>query len=401
MNVLQVNSVCGAGSTGRIAVNLYKVIKEQGHGCKIAYGRGNAPADIDTIKIGTNIDNCLHLINTRAFDRHGLGSVNATRTFIKQIENYNPQIVHLHNLHGYYLNIKLLFEYLISVKKPIVWTLHDCWGFTGHCTNFDYIGCKKWKTGCFQCPQKKEYPASLLFDNSETNYLIKKNLLSSVEKMVIVTPSQWLADLVKQSFLNILPVKIINNGIDLTKFKPAESNFRKTYNLQDKFIVLGAANQWSENKGLNIFVELSKKLGNNIKIVMVGLNEKQKKRLPPQIIGIARTNNEKELAEIYTAADVFVNPTLQDNFPTTNLEALACGTPVITYNTGGSGESIDDTCGIAVEKGNIRELIQAIHFIKANNFDSENCISRAKLYNSDDIFKKYIDIYKEMLYKPQ
>ena len=342
MKILQINSVCGVGSTGRIATDLYKVSEEQGHQCKIAYGRGTAPQGIDSIKIGSNLDNYMHVLKTRIFDKHGFGSVNATKKFIEEVKEYDPDVIHLHNIHGYYINIEILFNYLKEANKPVIWTLHDCWAFTGHCAYFDYVGCSKWKNGCNKCPQKEGYPTSKVFDNSKLNYEKKRELFTSVKNMTIVTPSKWLANLVKESFLGKYPVEVINNGIDLDIFKPTKSYFREQYGLEDKFIVLGVASVWEERKGLKYFVELSKELSDDYKIVVVGVTEKQKKELPNNILAITRTNNVKELAEIYTVADVFVNPTLEDNFPTTNLEALACGTPVISFNTGGSVESIDN-----------------------------------------------------------
>lgn len=397
MKVLQINSVCGVGSTGRIATDLYKVLEEQGHECLIAYGRGSAPGCINSIKIGTDMDNYLHVAKTRLTDKHGFGSTRATKEFIEKVEEYNPDVIHLHNIHGYYINIEVLFNYLSKSNKLVAWTLHDCWAFTGHCAHFDYIGCDKWKISCSNCSQKKGYPSSLVMDNSKWNYGKKKELFTLIKNMTIITPSQWLANLVKQSFLGKYPVKVINNGIDLDTFKPSESNFRGNHDLQNKFIILGVASQWGKKKGLNTFIELSRKLNEGYQIVLVGVTDKEKERLPKNIIGIKRTNNVKQLAEIYTEADVFVNPTLEDNFPTTNLEALACGTTVITFNTGGSVESVDDGCGIVVEKGNIDELTSVIKSLKGNNFDRNDCMKRSKLYGEIDRYNDYIGVYKEFL----
>jgi putative colanic acid biosynthesis glycosyltransferase len=400
VKVLQINSVCGVGSTGRITTDLYSVLENQGHECLIAYGRGTAPEGIHSIKVGSDIDNYFHVIKTRLTDEHGFGSVSATKKFIKQIEEYNPDIIHLHNLHGYYINIEILFNYLKQADKPVVWTLHDCWAFTGHCSHFDYIGCEQWKTGCNNCPQKKEYPSSLLKDNSEMNYIKKKELFTSVKNMTIVTPSEWLASIVKKSFLGKYTVKVINNGINLDIFKPTGSDFREKYGLQDKYILLGVANVWDRRKGLNYFTELAKLLDDTYQIILVGVTEKQKQALPQNIIGITRTSNVNELVEIYGTADVFINPTLEDNFPTTNLEALACGTPVITFKTGGSIECIDESCGIVVEKGDIDTFIQAIEEMKSKSksFYTNACMNRAK-YNFDknDRYNDYIELYNNQL----
>ncbi|WP_416201290.1 MAG: GDP-mannose-dependent alpha-(1-6)-phosphatidylinositol monomannoside mannosyltransferase [Thermocaproicibacter melissae] len=396
MKVLQINSCCGVGSTGRIAADIYKALEEQGHQCKIAYGRGNAPEDIDTIRIGSSLDNYLHVIKTRIFDQHGFGSENATRALIKQIENYDPNIIHLHNVHGYYVNIDILFNYLKEAGKPVVWTLHDCWAFTGHCAYFDYIGCDRWKTGCYKCPQKKKYPSSILMDNSKRNFEKKRELFTGVKNMVIVTPSKWLAGLVKKSFLSEYPVKVINNGVDLEVFKPTKNDFRKKYGLENKFIILGVANIWDKRKGYDYFIKLSEMLKQDEIIVMVGVTEKQRKNLPKNIIGITRTNNVNELAEIYSAADVFINPTLEEVLGLVNLEALACGTPVVTFNTGGSPECIDESCGVVVEKGNLKELVNALEIMKNRGKSSYlwHCVKRTQqFFDMKDNFKEYLSLY--------
>lgn len=395
MRVLQINSVCGVGSTGRIATDLYKVLEEQGHECLIAYGRGTAPEGINSYKIGTNLDNYLHVARTRLLDQHGYGSKKATIELVKKIKEYNPDVIHLHNLHGYYLNLEVLFNYLAESNKPVIWTLHDCWAFTGHCAHFDYIGCDKWKDECNNCPQKKEYPSSNFLDNSKLNFNKKKELFTSLQNMKIITPSKWLAKLVQESFLGKYNVEVINNGIDLNVFKPTPSDFRQKYYLEKKKIILGVASVWTERKGLSTFIELSAKLNEDYQIVLVGITEKQKNDLPVNIIGITRTNNIKELAEIYTAADVFVNPTLEDNFPTVNLEALACGTPVITYDTGGSPEIVNIECGAVVRQDNLDELIlKIIKLTKCKNVTTI-CLKEVKKYNKYQKFLHYFYIYQE------
>lgn len=388
MKVLQINSVCGVGSTGRIATDLYKVLEEQGDECVIAYGRGKAPDGIKTIKIGTDFDNYMHVAKTRIFDKHGFGSTRATKKFIKKVEEYDPDVIHLHNIHGYYVNIEILFDYLKRSNKKVIWTLHDCWAFTGHCAYFDYIGCEKWKTICNECSEKKEYPGSLFIDNSKLNFNKKREIFTGVKNMIIVTPSQWLANLVRKSFLKEYCVKVINNGIDLDIFRPTKSDFKKLHGIDDKKIILGVASTWEKRKGINYFIKLSSVLDDSYKIVLVGVTEKQKKELPNNIITIGRTNNVKELAQIYTAAYVFLNPTLEDNFPTTNLEALSCGTNVITFDTGGSPECLKKDCGIIVEKNSIKNVIEYLNKFEKNDTSINNCINVAKLYNKN---KKYIE----------
>lgn len=396
LRILQINSVCGVGSTGKIAVDIANVLKANGHDCLVCYGRGIAKGNVDSYKIGNSLSNKIHGIKTRLTDKHGLGSKKCTKKLIKKIIEYSPDVVQLHNLHGYYINYELLFEFLKQYNKPVVWTLHDCWAFTGHCSCFDYACCTKWQNLCEKCPQKKEYPVSLLVDNSKSNFRRKQKSFTKIEKMIIITPSNWLNNLVGQSFLGKYETKTINNGIDLNVFKLIENDFRKNNKMEDVKIILGVADIWSEKKGFKDFILLSKMLGENEKIVLVGLDNRQMLDLPINVIGIKRTENQTELAKIYYAADVFVNPTYEDNFPTTNLEALACGTPVITYHTGGSVESISPNCGAIVEKGDINELYSKIKAINKSEKSIKLCIEKSELYDKNERFLDYIKVYESL-----
>lgn len=344
MKVLFINSVCGIGSTGRICTDLALDLESQGHEVRIAYGRnGIVPNQYKHlgVRIGSDLGVRLHGLKSRIFDSHGLGSTWATRKFLKWVDDYKPDMIWLHNIHGYYINYELLFDWIKRHPQiQVKWTLHDCWAFTGHCAYFTLAACEKWKTGCSKCPQPHKYPARYFIDNSARNYEKKKCAFSGIAKMTIITPSKWLANLVKESFLREYPVQVVYNSIDTDVFKPTESDFRKKYGLEDKKLVLGVASPWDERKGLEDFLWLSEHLDDQYRIILVGLTEKQISRLPTNIIGIKRTDSARELAAIYSAVDVFVNPTHEDNYPTTNLEAQACGTPVITYRVGGSQESV-------------------------------------------------------------
>ncbi|MCM3693199.1 glycosyltransferase [Neobacillus niacini] len=395
MKVLQINTVSGIGSTGRIAADIHSILLEKGHESFIAYGRGKTNDLVNNIKIGTKYDNYHHVVLTRLLDKHGFGSKKSTHDFIKEVEKINPDIIHLHNIHGYFINIKILFDYLKRANKPVIWTLHDCWAFTGHCTYFDYVDCNKWKSQCSNCPEIRSYPSSLLVDSSQDNFLNKKEIFTGVKNLTLVTPSQWLANLVSQSFLKEYPVKVVNNGVDTKVFKPTKSEFRSKYNIENKFIILGVASIWDRRKGYKYFEDISSLIEKDEVIVLVGLSQKQKEKLPENIIGISKTHNVKELAEIYSAADVFMNPTLEDNFPTTNLESLACGTPVITFNTGGSIESIDERCGIIVENQSAIDLIRSIRMLKKSDISNKDCLNRSKLYNKENIYNHYIDLYTQ------
>ena len=388
MKVLQINSVCGYGSTGRIATDLYKVYEEAGHECVIAYGRGIAPDGFNTIKIGNKIDMYKHIAKARLSDKSGFGSKKVTEKFIEDVKKFDPDIVHLHNIHGYYLNIEILFNYLKKANKKVIWTLHDCWTFTGHCAYFDYVGCDKWKTACENCPQIKSYPKSQFIDQSKSNFTNKKEIFTGLKDMTIITPSKWLADKVKESYLKEYKVEVINNGIDLNIFKPTKSDFKEKYKISDKKIILGVASVWEQRKGLNYFIKLNETINDNYKIVLVGLTEDQKKKMPDNIIGITRTNNIKELVEIYSAAEVFFNPTLEDNYPTTNLEALACGTPVITFDTGGSPESVPKKCGEILYNKDID-----ISIFSNIDIDKDKIKSYISDFDKNKKFKCYLNFF--------
>lgn len=394
MKVLQINSVCGYGSTGRIVTDLYKTLNENGHDCVIAYGRGTAPNGIKTIKIGNKMDIYLHAILSKLFDKHGYGSKKATKKLIKDIEIYNPDIIHLHNIHGYYINLEILFNYLEKNNKTVIWTLHDCWSFTGHCAHFDYIQCTKWKNQCKKCPQKRSYPNSMFIDNSKKNFYLKHKLFTNINNLTMVTPSKWLAKLVKESFLNKYNVEVIYNGIDLDVFKPTPSEFKREYNLENKKVILGVASNWKLRKGLDTFGKLAQELDDSYKIILIGINKNDRKKIPANILTIKRTNNVEELAKFYTLADMFINPTLEDNFPTTNIESLACGTPVITYKTGGSPEAVNEKSGVVVEKQDFKELVKVIKQFNKKNYTG--CIEQAKKFEKRDQYNKYIELYEKV-----
>lgn len=395
MKVFQINSFFSVGGPPRIVKGLYDTLLESGHECRVAAAR-EVPYDyMDTVMIGTRIGVYKNAVLSRLFDYEGFTAKNATKKLIKQIQEYDPDVIHLHNLHGYYINVEVLFDYLKKQDKPVIWTLHDCWALTGHCSYFDFIGCNKWKeNGCFSCPQIKEYPSSFGWDNSKQNWKRKKQAFNGVKKLTIVTPSKWLAGVVKQSFLGEYPVFAVANGIDLEQFCPTKGNFREEHNLENKKIVLGVAQNWVKRKGLNDFFELKKRLDDSYQIILVGLTQQQINDLPDGIIGITRTNSVKELAEIYTTADVFVNPSVEETMGLTTAEALACGTPAIVYDKTAVPEVVDEKSGIVVKAGDIKALVEAIENI---NLKAEDCIARAKTYEKSRKYKEYIDIYLKSL----
>ena len=393
MKIVQINSVCGIGSTGRIAVDISKILTENNIENYIFYGIGKSSYPLSQ-KTGNIIDLRFHQVITRFFGFHGFSSACVTKKLINQLSEIKPDIVHLHNIHGFYLNINILFEYIKNNNIKTIWTLHDCWAFTGHCAYFDYANCNNWKTECSKCKNLKDYPVSWFFDKSKYQFNKKKEIFTGVKNLTLVTPSIWLKSLVKQSFLKEYPVEVINNGIDLEAFKPTESNLRQKYELQNKFVILGICFTLEGRKGGRYLVELAEKLDENYQLVILGLETREK--LPDNIIKLPKTSTPKELAEIYSMADVFVNPTLEDNFPTVNLESLACGTPVITFNTGGSIESVDEKTGLVVEKGDIKGLVDAVLKLNENPINSDECVNKAVgYYSKTDRYNDYIKIYQE------
>lgn len=527
MRILMINSVCGIRSTGRICTDLAAALEEQGHEVKIAYGREIVPEQFQkySVRIGSNYSIYLHGLKARLFDASGFGSKYATRQFIKWIREFDPDIIHLHNIHGYYINIQILFDYLKESGKKIIWTLHDCWAFTGHCSYFDLANCDRWKNGCESCPNKKKYPKSII-DRSYFNWNKKNKLFSNVPNLSIVTPSEWLAALIKQSFLSEYNVTVIHNGIDTNIFKPINNDFKSMYNLHyktiisiilpdgfcercltsiiniknklsdkynliligaganyslfnfpsdiifiktssnkmitniccesdivlaqiidqdtvfyktenkmlntlfceesvvrkivniqnnnsldtactklgyfsfrnkycssDKKIILAVSAFWGNNKGINDFFMLRNLLPEDkYLLIIVGLNKEQETKIKGSIISIRRTNDVQELRMLYSIADYFVNPTYEDNYPTVNLEAISCGTPVISYNTGGSSESTK-LFGEVVKRGGVCDIANVI--INNKNFHPP----KEKSLTKGEMLSLYMPIYNQKVIK--
>lgn len=378
------------GSVAKITKDLYLKSEFAGHECLICYGRGSIEKTFKAYKIDNSIDIHINALISRITDSDGLHSKHATKLLIKRLKEFNADVIHIHCLHGYYINYPLLFLYLQNCNAKIVWTMHDCWGFTGHCCYFDLVDCKKWENGCSNCPNKRKYPKSILLDKSKRNYELKRALFNNINKnnLIIVTPSLWLKKLISHSFLSKFEIKVINNGIEIDLIK--ETVTRKKGLETDKKIILGVANVWDERKGLNDFCFLANNLPSEYTIVLVGLSQQQIKKLPNNIIGIERTKNFSELLDLYIKAYVFVNPTYEDNYPTTNVEASACGTPIITYNTGGSAESINLRNSYIVDK-NIYDIIKILKTKKLTHLKVDE-IDYNKL-NKDTCYLGYLELY--------
>lgn len=361
---IEINTVCN-GSTGKIMGDIARKAEKDGYETLCIYGRRKGFKDLRCIKIGGFFSFWFHVFIATAFDKQGHGSYFKTKKIVRILRKENPDIIHLHNIHGYYLNEKVLFTYLKKeFKGQLLWTFHDCYPFTGHCPYFTVVNCNKWKTECKHCPNKKRYPVSLGLDSSKSNFHKKKELFTGLKNVTIITPSDWLNKLVKQSFLKEYPVVTINNTINQNIFKPTyDKELLKKYGIsKEKKILLGVASIWEERKGLSDFLKLSEKISDDYIIVLIGLNKKQKKEVLkyPNIIGIERTENQVELAKFYTMATYFLNLTYEDNYPTVNLEAISCGTKVIAYDTGGCREQVNSKHSYIVPVGDLEKVLEIL-----------------------------------------
>lgn len=396
MRIAQVNVTCTAGSTGKICKAIGERLAEQGDENYIFH----VQAQVDTenyVSCGTSGYIRTQAVRSRLLGNYGFNGRAATKRLITHLERIRPDVVHLHNLHSHNAHLELLFDYLKKKRIKVVWTFHDCWAFTGYCPHFTMAKCDKWRTGCEQCPQYRCF--SLFLDRSRELYQRKKELFAGLD-MTVVTPSQWLADLVKQSFLQDYPVKVINNGIDLSVFRFRESNFRETYGIpSDKRILLGVAFDWGVRKGLDVFLRLAEALDPAAyQIVLVGTNDTVDKQLPPNIISIHRTQNQQELAEIYSAADLLLNPTREDTYPTVNMESLACGTPVLTFRTGGSPEMLDEACGATVPCDDADAFhAEILRICERKPFSTEDCLKKAQEFDQNQKFKEYVELYERII----
>ncbi len=406
--LLQINPVIRMNtSTGRIMQEIGDLAMASGWESYVAYSRGRdglRGSTSQTVPIGSRLSVAWHGIETRLLDRHGLASTKATKEFVNEIRRIDPDIIHIHNIHGYFLNYKVLFDYLSKAGKPVIWTVHDCWLYTGHCYHYMFAGCGRWKTGCGHCPQKRLFPASLLLDRSAQNFKDKAKAFCSVPKdlLTIVPVSEWMRQEMSQSFLKGYRFKVIHNGIDTSIFTPSDSDaaVREKYGIGNRKIILGLASIWCREKGWDDFIALSKLLREDEVIVMVGVKPEQAKELPAGIIPVSRTENVRQLAELYSAAEVFVNPTYQDNYPTVNLESISCGTPVITYRTGGSIESITPQTGLVVETGDVGGLRSAIDAIESrgNDYFRVPCRTHALAhFRKESRYAEYLRLYGECL----
>lgn len=402
--ILQINISANWGSTGKIAEQIGSLAIKAGYESHIAYGRIANNSESSLYRIESKLGTLWHGAYSLFFDRHCLSSSRATKNLISYIQELNPDIIHLHNIHGYYLNMKLLFEYLNSTRIPIVWTLHDCWAYTGHCSHYSNINCNKWQTECFNCPKYKNYPKSLFFDRSNKNFHLKKELFCNNNNLTLIPVSEWLGKEVSKSFLKNKNISVILNGVDTSIFHPfaEDRSIREKYGLGDCKILLAVASIWGPQKGLNDYIQLSKMLPTDTKLVMVGVDKKLKNKLPAEIITIKRTNNQEELAQLYSAADIVMNLSYLETFGMTTAEGFACGTPSIVYNCTASPELITSETGRVVNSGDLDSVLNNIFEITSIGKQRwiNACRNRAvEKYDKSKNFGKYVRLYEELMSK--
>ncbi len=399
--LLQINPVVRLNtSTGRIMREIGELAIASGWESYVAYSgaRDGRPEHTShLVPVGDKLDLALHAVATRLFDAHGLASHRATRQLIRRIREIDPDVIHIHNIHGYFLNYPMLCKYLKESGKPVIWTVHDCWLYTGHCYYYSAAHCDKWRTGCGHCPQKHAFPSSLLFDRSARNWRDKQRAFGSLDNLTIVPVSDWIRQEMASSFLADKRFLVFHNGIDLNTFRPeaAEGAQRR-----EGTVILGVASLWHEEKGFEDLVKMAGMLRSDEHLVMIGrMSDEQRQRMPAGVELIERTENVGKLAALYATATAFVNPTWQDNYPTVNLEAIACGTPVVTYRTGGSVESVTDGTGFVVEQGDVAGMLARVRELAAGNraATAEKCQAYALAhFSKEDCYQNYIRLYEDL-----
>lgn len=395
MKVMFINLVYGIGSTGKIIADIMELLEKNGNEARVLYGVWGKSTNRNVIRCSTYLEYCFHKAMSRITDHAGLYSWQSTKRMIREIQKYQPDIIHLHTLHGFYVHYEMLFRFLKSANIPVVWTLHDCWAFTGHCTHYSQAGCTQWQTECTKCDLLYRYPQCDFSGDVKHNYIRKKSAFNGVNNMTLMVPSKWLAKQVSLSFLRGYPLQVIPNGVDFTIFHPRSSTLRTQYHLHEKLLVLGVANVWNDRKGLSDMIALAKQLGSNYQVVLIGLTDEQLERMPVEILGIKRTTDQIELAQWYSEADVFVNPTYEETFGLTTVEAQACGTPVVVYRTDGCPETVADGNGILVQRGNLLELENAVRVV-ANGKKRINPKSM-RCFDKDEVYKKYLSLYDKLV----
>ncbi len=394
--LVQINTVCN-GSTGNIMGAIQKEAMAQGFEAISLYGRSRGYRNMLCEKYGNGISFWIHVIVNTLFDMQGSASIYHTKKMVHRLREINPDIIHLHNLHGYYLNLHILFRYLNEeYNGKVFWTFHDCWPITGHCPYFILAKCEKWKSGCYQCANKRQYPISYGIDRSKENYRWKKEMFNDLKDLTIICPSEWVKQTVEQSFFKDKKAIVVSNGVDQNIFYPrSETTALEKYDIpEDKKIILGVASIWEPRKGLNDFLALAKVLDDDYRIILVGLNKKQKEKLPDNMLGILRTEKREELAQLYTRADIFINPSWEETFSLVTVEAMACGTPVIAMRSSAVQELVNEENGVLLDGNSVEEYMKAIRYLESYKLKREVVQSTVKNYTVDNMTKRIVELYK-------
>lgn len=373
MKYVQINANSW-GWADAVILKKHAELQQQGADSFVIWGRGRVPKDDHEMLLLNKGEYEASAIATRLDGKYGFHNKASTKRLLDVLDSIQPDVVHLHSLIDYYVNVEMLFNWLASSKCSVIWTLHDCWPFTGGCMYFTMAKCDRWEKGCHKpcpCPAPERFPALNLRSRIDWCYEQKRRLFTCIpaERMTLIAPSEWMADLVQDSFLAKYPVQVVKNTIDEEIFKPTKSDFREANSLEGKFLVIGVASGWGPRKGMDDFIRLACDLDDRFALLMVGLTKKQIAKLPnntsARLIGVEKTNSREQLAGIYTCSDILFAPTKEDNYPTVNLEAQACGTPVITYDVGGAKETLWMQGSVAV-KG-YDEAVSAIRFKRGFN----------------------------------
>ena len=397
MRIAYINSVAGYGSTGRLTDQLAGMDGVEG---KIYFGRKKNLSERESFRMTSFPGNVNHALQTFLFDRQALSNTKETERMLEDLDAFHPDLIHLHNLHGYYIDIRPLFQYLRNKDIPVIWTLHDCWSFTGHCAHYEAVGCDKWKTGCDHCPQLWPYYPTFYGGNVKNNYRIKKELFTSLGvRLHLTVPSEWLKEQVEMSFLKDTECTVIPNGIDLNVFRPAVSSFRKDHNLEGKYLITACSSIWTKRKGFDQLADLSHRMPENTVLCVIGVTRKQAKQLSEDTIAIERTDSVHQLAEIYSASDLFINPTQEESFSLVNVESQACGCPVCTYRSGGSTEMVTEKTGIVLRKNDLEGIRQAIVNMSLGmlSFRKEDCIENASRFSKENMYRGYMNLYQRLM----
>ena len=397
--LLQINpTVRESTSTGKIMREIGEMAISAGWESYIAYSGardGIPPHSSKLVPVGNRPDLLRHFLATRLFDAHGLASKRATRRLIERIKEIDPDIIHIHNVHGYFLNYPELCDYLAASGKPVIWTVHDCWLYTGHCYHYASAGCDRWQTECHDCPCKTRFPASYVLDRSRRNYRLKKQCFTSLPNFTLVVVSDWMKAELAKAFLADVPCLTIHNGIDTQVFSPEENP------AGSEVYYLAVASIWLKEKGLGDLAELAGLLAPDEKLVVVGkMSEAQKRSLPEKVVTIERTADVGALVHLYSGATALVNPTWQDNYPTVNLESISCGTPVVTYRTGGSVESVTPETGYIVEQGDVKGMYERLRQIREHDREAwrRSCREYAlRHFDKHTALEAYLRLYDSIL----